>query len=123
MAPFNPARQWPVPLCQRRYDGPHYHLSACIDGAWGRPGGGLLAGVSTGSALDTSLITRDDFRSKPTRQVNINKLGHALTERILPLLWGSMFYHCNPAGVVPDQNKVLQAWRCENLFTVVHERL
>jgi anaerobic selenocysteine-containing dehydrogenase len=93
-----------------------------LTGAWGRPGGGLLAGVSTGSALDTSLITRDDFRSKPTRQVNINKLGHALTELDSPSAMGFYVYHCNPAGVVPDQNKVLQGLARENLFTVVHER-
>ena len=93
-----------------------------LTGAWGKPGGGLLAGVSTGSAVDTSLITREDFILKPTRQVNINKLGHALTELDSPSAMAFYVYHSNPAGVVPDQNKVLQGLTREDLFTVVHER-
>ncbi len=91
-------------------------------GAWAKPGGGLLAGVSTGSAFDISRITREDFISKQTRLVNINKLGHALTELDGPPAMGFYVYHCNPVGVVPDQNKVLQGLAREDLFTVVHER-
>jgi anaerobic selenocysteine-containing dehydrogenase len=91
-------------------------------GAWAKPGGGLLAGVSTGSAFHSSLITREDFISAPTRQVNINRLGYALTELDSPPAMSFYVYHCNPAGVVPDQNKVLQGLAREDLFTVVHER-
>jgi len=91
-------------------------------GAWGDPGGGLLAGVSTGSAFRSSLIMREDFISKPTRQVNINRLGHALTELDCPPAMGLYVYHCNPVGVIPDQNKVLRGLAREDLFTIVHER-
>ena len=91
-------------------------------GAWSRPGGGLLAGVSTGSAFDISRITREDFISNQTRLVNINRLGHALTELDGPPATGFYVYHCNPVGVVPDQNKVLEGLAREDLFTVVHER-
>ena len=91
-------------------------------GAWGKPGGGLLAGVSTGSAFQGSLITREDFISKPTRQVNINKLGHALTGLDRPPAMSFYVYHSNPVAVLPDQNKVLRGLEREDLFTVVHER-
>ncbi|HMK61166.1 MAG TPA: molybdopterin-dependent oxidoreductase [Dissulfurispiraceae bacterium] len=93
-----------------------------ITGAWAKRGGGLLAGTSAGPAIDTSRITREDFISGPLRQVNINRLGHALTELDDPPLKSLYVYHCNPAGVVPDQNRVLQGLECDDLFTIVHER-
>ncbi|HMK56115.1 MAG TPA: molybdopterin-dependent oxidoreductase [Dissulfurispiraceae bacterium] len=93
-----------------------------ISGAWSKPGGGMLAGTSTGPAIDTSRITREDFLSAETRKININRLGHALTEPDSPPVKSLYVYHCNPAAVVPDQNKVLQGLARNDLFTVVHER-
>jgi len=98
---------------------------ACLPalvGAWSRLGGGLLANIATGAVFDNSLITREDFLAKTSRLVNINKLGQALTEFDNPPVMSLYVYHSNPAGVVPDQNKVLEGLSREDIFTVVHER-
>jgi anaerobic selenocysteine-containing dehydrogenase len=91
-------------------------------GAWRRPGGGMLAGTGTGAAFDLRPLTREDFQPRPTRLVNINRLGHALTELDRPRVMSLYVYHCNPASVAPDQGRVLEGLRREDLFTVVHER-
>lgn len=90
-------------------------------GAWGKPGGGLIASVST-KALLTGRVTHEDFLKKPTRIVNMNQLGHALTELSNPPIMSLYVYHSNPAVVAPDQNMIIKGLRREDLFTVVHER-
>ncbi len=91
-------------------------------GAWARRGGGLLCSTSSGQAFDTALVTREDLQPGPTRLVNMNRLGHALTELRDPPVLSLYVYHSNPAAVAPDQNAVLAGLRREDLFTVVHER-
>lgn len=91
-------------------------------GAWSKLGGGLLAGVTTGSAFDMRKITREDFIKKPTRIVNMNQLGSALQDMDQPPIMSLYVYHSNPALVAPDQNAVLKGLLREDLFTVVHER-
>jgi anaerobic selenocysteine-containing dehydrogenase len=91
-------------------------------GAWAKPGGGLLAGISTGSALEIAQITRGDFLKKPTRIVNMNQLGDALVKLNDPPIMSLYVYHSNPAAIAPDQNMVLRGLIRDDLFTVVHER-
>ncbi|MBP2658773.1 MAG: formate dehydrogenase [Firmicutes bacterium] len=91
-------------------------------GAWGKPGGGLLTGTSTGAAFDSNLVTREDFQEQPTRIINMNKLGQALNEVSDPPIKSLYVYISNPAAIAPDQNRVLQGLAREDLFTVVHER-
>lgn len=91
-------------------------------GAWGKPGGGLLTGTSTGSAYDTSLVTHEDFQEKTTRVINMNKLGNTLSEANDSPVMSLYVYHSNPAAIAPDQNRVLQGLAREDLFTIVHER-
>ncbi len=97
---------------------------ACLPalvGAWAKRGGGLLGNVATGSVIDTAPVTREDFITEPTRVINMNKLGDALTALDPPVM--SLYvYHSNPAAIAPDQNKVLAGLAREDLFTVVHER-
>lgn len=98
---------------------------ACLPalvGAWAKPGGGILSSIATGASLDITHITREDLQAKAARLININQLGAALTEPQQPPLMSLYVYHCNPASVVPDQNKVLAGLSREDLFTVVHER-
>ena len=90
-------------------------------GAWGKPGGGLQAGIST-NALPKGRVKREDFLQKPTRIVNMNQLGFALTELSKPPIMSLYVYHSNPAVVAPDQNMIIKGLRREDLFTVVHER-
>lgn len=91
-------------------------------GAWQRPGAGLLCGTSTGGAFPLSRITREDLMATPTRIINMNQLGHALTELDDPPVLSLYVYHSNPASIAPDQNKIIQGLERQDLFTVVHER-
>ena len=92
-----------------------------LTGAWARPGGGCLCGTGSSQAFDLDPIVRPDLQKQPTRIVNMNRLGHALTELTPPIL--SLYvYSANPAAVAPDQNAVLRGLARDDLFTVVHER-
>ncbi|MBP2652453.1 MAG: formate dehydrogenase [Firmicutes bacterium] len=91
-------------------------------GAWNKPGGGLLADISTSSAFNTKLITHEEFQEGTTRIINMNKLGQALNELTKPPLMSLYVYHSNPVAVAPDQNQVLRGLARNDLFTVVHER-
>jgi len=91
-------------------------------GAYGKRGGGLFAGTTTGVAFAMKELTREDLQPGPTRLVNMNRLGHALTELGEPRVMSLYVYHSNPAAITPDQNAVLKGLAREDLFTVVHER-
>ena len=93
-----------------------------VVGAWAKSGGGLLASISTGKVFHTERVTREDFLKEPTRVVNMNQLGYALTELSNPPIKSLYVYHSNPAVVAPDQTMILKGLRREDLFTVVHER-
>jgi len=93
-----------------------------IVGAWGKPGGGMRASITTGKAFHTDRVTRKDLLKVLTRIVNMNQLGHALTELSKPPIMSLYVYHSNPAVVAPDQTMIIKGLRREDLFTVVHER-
>lgn len=98
---------------------------ACLPalvGAYGKEGGGCFPGTSTGGAFAIREVLREDFMARPTRIVNMNRLGHALLELDGPPVMGLYVYHSNPAAVTPDQNAVLAGLARDDLFTVVHER-
>ncbi len=91
-------------------------------GAYGKKGGGCLAGTSTAGAFAMKEVLREDFLTKKTRTINMNRLGWALNELKDPPLRSLYVYHSNPAAVTPDQNQVLRGLQREDLFSVVHER-
>lgn len=91
-------------------------------GAWARPGGGALCSTSSTQAFDLSVVTREDLQPRPTRLVNMNRLGDALLRLADPAVLSLFVYASNPAAVAPDQNAVLAGLAREDLFTVVHER-
>ena len=93
-----------------------------ISGAWQRPGGGLFIGTSTGAAFPLQKVIREDFISKPARQVSMNQLGNALNNLCDPSVMSLYVYHSNPAAIAPDQNAVIRGLERSDLFTVVHER-
>jgi len=93
-----------------------------VVGAWKRKGGGCLAGASSGAAFDISPVLREDLQQRPTRIVNMNRLGHALNQLEGPRVMALYVYHSNPAAIAPDQNQVLAGLSREDLFSVVHER-
>lgn len=91
-------------------------------GAWGKRGGGLLTSTGSASAFDLSHLTRADLLPGPTRTINMNRLGHALTQLGDPRVMSLYVANSNPLAVCPDQNAVLAGLSREDLFTVVHER-
>jgi anaerobic selenocysteine-containing dehydrogenase len=91
-------------------------------GAYARKGGGFLGSTGTGDAFNLSSFTRPDLLPRPTRVVNMNRLGHALNELDGPRVMSLFVANSNPAAVCPDQNAVLKGLGREDLFTVVHER-
>jgi anaerobic selenocysteine-containing dehydrogenase len=91
-------------------------------GAYGKPGGGCFTTTSASKAFDMKGVTREDFQPRPTRLVNMNQLGDALTQLDGPRVMSLYVYTSNPAAVAPDQNAVLRGLAREDLFTVVHER-
>jgi anaerobic selenocysteine-containing dehydrogenase len=98
---------------------------ACLPavvGAWDRKGGGLMHQASGSQAFDLSPITREDLQPRPTRIVNMNRLGHALNELQGPRVMAMLVYASNPAAVAPDQGAVLRGLARDDLFLAVHER-
>ena len=69
-------------------------------------------------------ITRPWLGPEPTtRVVNMNKLGHALTDVNDPPIKLLFVYNCNPAATMPDQQRVIKGLEREDLFTVVFEQV
>jgi anaerobic selenocysteine-containing dehydrogenase len=95
---------------------------AAVLGALGRKGGGCLAGTHSSQAFDLSPLVREDLLARPTRTVNMNRLGSALAELRDPPVRAMYVWCSNPAAVAPDQNAVLRGLSREELFLVVHER-
>jgi anaerobic selenocysteine-containing dehydrogenase len=91
-------------------------------GAYGKRGGGCFAGTRTEDLFALDEVQRPDFLPHPTRVVNMNQLGGALTELDAPRVKSLYVYCSNPVAVAPDQNRVLKGIARADLFTVVHER-
>ncbi|HEX3762067.1 MAG TPA: molybdopterin oxidoreductase family protein [Kofleriaceae bacterium] len=95
---------------------------AAVLGAHDRPGGGCLHSTGSAAAFDLAPLLRADLLPRPTRTVNMNQLGRALTELGDPPIRGMYVWCSNPAAVAPDQNTVLRGLARDDLFLVVHER-
>ncbi|MFO7171796.1 MAG: molybdopterin oxidoreductase family protein [Bacillota bacterium] len=95
-----------------------------LTGAWRYPGCGLLLSNSGSYRWNYGALERPDLLPEPRpRTVNMNRLGWALTELRDPPVMALFVYNSNPAGVAPNQNRVIQGLLREDLFTVVHEQL
>ena len=93
-----------------------------ITGAWRHPGGGAL--LSTSGAYDFNMhaLTRPDLSPTGTRTINMNQLAEALAGELQgPPVMAMYVYNCNPAAVSPNQAKVIEGLKREDLFTVVHD--
>ena len=99
---------------------------ACLPalvGAWKDHGGGAL--LSTSGTFDFAMdrLTRPDLAPPGTRVVNMNRLADALAGELPgPPVRALYVYNCNPAAVSPDQRRVIEGLKREDLFTVVHEQ-
>ena len=80
--------------------------------------------LSTSGTYDFAMdrLTRPDLSPPGTRTINMNQLGEALAGELPgPPVRALYVYNCNPAAVAPNQEKVLEGLRRDDLFTVVHE--
>lgn len=90
-------------------------------GAWRQPGGGVL--LSTGgfyAKLNYTALERPDLIKGQPRIINMSQLGQALT-KAEPKVRALVVYNSNPAAIAPNQERVLEGFRREDLFTVVLE--
>jgi anaerobic selenocysteine-containing dehydrogenase len=93
-----------------------------IIGSWRHHGGGAL--LSTSGTYDFAMdkLTRPRLSPPDARTINMNRLGEALAGELTgPPVRALFVYTANPAAVAPDQARVLQGLRREDLFVVVHE--
>ena len=99
---------------------------ACLPGlvgAWRHRGGGLVGTTSWAgwAPLDLAAVSRPELEDPTIRQVNMVQLGRALTE-LEPKIRALVVYNSNPAAIAPEQGRVLEGLRREDLFTVVIEQ-
>ncbi len=65
----------------------------------------------------------NDTPEPQTRLVNMNHLGRALLELNDPPVQMLFVYNCNPLATMPDQNRVLDGLKRDDLFTVVYDQV
>src|SRR5262249_58681359 len=72
---------------------------------------------------NANALERPDLILRGTRTINMVQLAEALAGELPgPPVRALYVYNCNPAAVCPDQSRVLDGLRREDLFTVVHEQ-
>jgi anaerobic selenocysteine-containing dehydrogenase len=91
-----------------------------VGGKFRARGGGYALSNSASWGIDRPWIASDE---PPTRLVNMNHLGRALTEYDDPPVKVLFVYNCNPAVTVPDQRRILQGLERDDLFTVVFDQV
>ncbi|MDP8908847.1 MAG: molybdopterin oxidoreductase family protein [Chloroflexota bacterium] len=100
---------------------------ACLPalvGAWRDVGGGAVKSNAGYAAMNEQALNRPDLLGgRRVRSINMNQLGHALTELDDPPVAALVVYNSNPAVIAPDQTRVLAGLERADLFTVVHEQL
>ena len=93
-----------------------------VAGKFGVRGGGFT--MSNSAALGIKAASwMNDTPEPSTRIVNMNKLGDALVEYQDPPVKVLFVYNCNPLATMPNQNRVLEGLKREDLFTVVFEQV
>jgi anaerobic selenocysteine-containing dehydrogenase len=95
-----------------------------LTGAWRRRGGGCsYIPTATAAAVSSHPLERVDLLPGPVRTINMAQLGHALTDPALdPPVKALVCWNSNPASIAPDQARVLEGLRRDDLFTVVLEQ-
>jgi anaerobic selenocysteine-containing dehydrogenase len=92
-----------------------------VAGKFGVRGGGYTMSNSAAWGITAERLIGTE--APPTRVVNMNRLGRALTELADPPVSVLFVYNCNPVATMPDQNLVRRGLAREDLFTVVHEQV
>jgi anaerobic selenocysteine-containing dehydrogenase len=94
-----------------------------VIGAWQQIGGGALLSTSMMYPFNSAGLERPDLIPPGTRTINMVQLAEALHGDLPgPPIRALCVYNSNPAAVCPDQSRVLQGLKREDLFTVVLEQ-
>jgi anaerobic selenocysteine-containing dehydrogenase len=104
-----------------------YRTLAClpiVTGAWRDRGGGLArsTGALQESVLNVPALRMPSYDRPGVRTLNMRDLGRDLLSTTLaPLIRSLCVYNCNPVVSVPDQGRVVEGLRRDDLFTIVHD--
>jgi anaerobic selenocysteine-containing dehydrogenase len=95
-----------------------------LTGAWRERGGGCsYIPMATAAAVSSHPLEGHELLPHPVRTINMAQLGDALTDAALdPPIHALVCWNSNPASIAPDQQRVLEGLRREDLFTVVLEQ-
>ncbi|MHB1161598.1 MAG: molybdopterin-containing oxidoreductase family protein [Chloroflexota bacterium] len=91
-------------------------------GSWGTPGGGAIRSNGGYFGLNSRALERPDLAPGPLRTINMAQLGRDLLEGDPPFR-ALYVWSCNPAVILPEQDKVIAGLAREDLFVVVHEQV
>ena len=109
------------------------HAVAClptVTGAWAHLGGGAFWDNGDVYAIDRGLITGAELRDTRVREMDMSRLGRALTGHLTgdrselgdgPPVAAMLIQNTNPALVAPNSGLVRQGFLREDLFVAVHE--
>ncbi len=95
-----------------------------LTGAWKERGGGFsYIPTATAGVVAAGPLQLEDLCPGPVRTINMSRLGEALTDPALdPPVKAFVCWSSNPASIAPDQERVLEGLRRDDLFTVVLEQ-
>ncbi|MCM6772886.1 molybdopterin-dependent oxidoreductase [Nocardia sp. CDC159] len=92
-----------------------------VTGDWAIPGGGLHYSTSGHFRLGLSELVRFDLLPHPVRTLSMTRLAEGLLEVGEPPVKALFVIAANPVGSNPQQGRVIEGLRREDLFTVVLE--
>jgi anaerobic selenocysteine-containing dehydrogenase len=93
---------------------------ALLGGHWEHRGGGLYMGTSP--EINDVDAARADLRPRPTRSLDLARLGSSLTDPVLdPPVHALVVWGANPAVSQPDARRVREGLARDDLFVVVLE--
>jgi anaerobic selenocysteine-containing dehydrogenase len=92
-----------------------------VAGKFGVRGGGYTMSNAKVFELDTEAIVNEPMPD--VRHINMAQLGPVLTGDLDPPVHALFVYNCNPVMTMPDQQRVRQGLRRDDLFTVVFDQV